>query len=200
MSVQWKEGLEKRSIWVFRTPQQKWDSDKIQTYRKGKDICIIEWAGFSIKGGRSQCSIIEQDPEAKKNGYTAKSYLQVLNENLPIIYEPGLIFMQDNASIHTAEVIKAWFEERLMMTLNHPPYSPDLNPIEHLWKKLKELVSDLHPELDGSGTGEDQFEALEKAIQEAWDFISQSYLDAAVNRMKKRCEAVIKAKGWQTKY
>jgi transposase len=30
-----------------------------------------------------------------------------------------------------------------------PPYSPDLNPIENLWKLLKQEIIMLHPELSG---------------------------------------------------
>jgi transposase len=44
---------------------------------------------------------------------------------------PELIFMQDNASIHTAHKVKDWFEENGIQTTNWPPYSPDLNPIKH---------------------------------------------------------------------
>jgi transposase len=39
--------------------------------------------------------------------------------------------MQDNASIHTAHKVKDWFEENGIQTTDWPPYSPDLNPIEH---------------------------------------------------------------------
>ena len=41
------------------------------------------------------------DPEAKRGGVTAAVYLEVLQDELPTLWEPGLFFMQDNASIHT---------------------------------------------------------------------------------------------------
>ena len=40
---------------------------------------------------------------------TAASYLEMLEENLLSIYEPGHIFMQDYAHIHTANLVKEWF-------------------------------------------------------------------------------------------
>jgi transposase len=42
-----------------------------------------------------------------------------------------MVFMQDNAPIHTAHIIKDWLEEMAIEVLEWPPYSPDLNPIEH---------------------------------------------------------------------
>jgi transposase len=196
-----ERGKGKKPMWVFRTPDQKWDSDKIQTYKKGKDLCVMVWAAFSIKGGRSEIFIMERDEAAKKNGYTAQSYLQVLEENLPSLYEPGLIFMQDRAPIHTSNLCKAWFAENLIEVLNHPPYSPDLNPIKHLWRLLKEKIQELYPDLESlTGPAEAKIEALETAIKEAWLAIPQEYSDAVVNSMQRRCKAVIKAKGWQTKY
>lgn len=29
-----------------------------------------------------------------------------------------------------------------------PPHSPDLNPIEYIWAKLKEMIDRLDPDLD----------------------------------------------------
>jgi hypothetical protein len=36
--------------------------------------------------------------------------------------ETGLIFMQDNAPIHTSHKVRAWFTERLIPLVDHPPY------------------------------------------------------------------------------
>ena len=46
------------------------------------------------------------DPAAPRGGYSASSYVEVLEENIPTIYEPGLLFMQDNAPIHTARKVR----------------------------------------------------------------------------------------------
>lgn len=52
-----------------------------------------------------------RNKETKKKGYSANSYLEVLDEYIPTIYEPGLLFMQDNAPIHTAYKVAAWFRD-----------------------------------------------------------------------------------------
>jgi transposase len=39
--------------------------------------------------------------------------------------------MQNNALIHIAKIMAKWFKENVVEVINWPPYSPDLNPIEH---------------------------------------------------------------------
>ena len=48
--------------------------------------------------------------------------------------------MQDNAPIHIANVVRQFIADYRIMTINWPPYSSDLNPIEHLWWMLKKLM------------------------------------------------------------
>lgn len=56
-----------------------------------------------------------------------------------------LIVIQDGARYHTSKAMKLFFkahEERLTIE-QLPAYSPDFNPIEHLWKKVKKEATHL---------------------------------------------------------
>ena len=119
---------------------------------------------------------------------------------MEICWSPGRTFMQDNARVHTAKKVKKFFEDMGIPLLEWAPYSPDMNPIEHVWKKLKELVFKNHPELLNMGASAADLEALCAAIIEAWDSIEQSWIDNLIDSMPRRLEALIKAKGWHTKY
>ena len=79
---------------------------------------------------------MDRDFESKKHGYSANSYLEVLNAEVAPIFEKlelGYEFIQDNATIHTAGKVKQWFiDMRIAQVEGWPPYSPDLNPIEYI--------------------------------------------------------------------
>lgn len=60
----------------------------------------------------------------------------VKNELLPTLKE-GLTVIWDNATFHKSTQIKALIESVGCKLIFLPPYSPDLNPIEHYWAKLK---------------------------------------------------------------
>lgn len=56
-----------------------------------------------------------------------------------------VVVMQDGARYHTSTAMKVFFEahaERWTMA-QLPAYSPDFNPIEHLWKKVKKEATHL---------------------------------------------------------
>jgi transposase len=189
--------------WAWCQPVQKWNKEMVTTYKKGKDISVMVWAAIWWKDGKvgkSELYILERDWESKKHGYSANSYIDVLEDQLPKIWEPGMIFMQDNAPIHTANKTKAWFREMGILLVDWPPYSPDLNPIEHIWWHLKAKVLELYPDLKDLGTGEEAKEALERALIEAWDLIDETIIESCLESMCRRRDAVIAAKGWHTKY
>ena len=158
------------------------------------------WACF-WGSGRSELYVMDRDPESKRNGYSSRSYLEVLEDQIPKLWSPGLIFMQDNAPIHTEAIIKRFFEEQGIEVSDWPLYSLDLNPIEHVWWALKKKVVELHPELLGAtGKSEADIEALIQALREAWDALPESLFQSLIKSMKSRVQACVDAKGWHTKY
>ena len=188
-----------RRIWVFRSPYEKYNQEMICPYKKGKDISVMIWG--AIHGdGRSDVVIMDRDPDSEKSGYTANSYLTVLNDQLPQTWQPGMTFMQDNASIHTAKKVKKWFEDEGIPVIDWPPYSPDLNPIEHLWAQLKQWINDNHPELNEMGKSEEAYQQLFSAIREGWDAIAHEAIEKLVKGMDDRVNAVLAAGGWYTRF
>jgi len=50
---------------------------------------------------------------------------------------PGDIVVMDNLSPHKNEPTLQWLAQAGVEVLFLPPYSPDLNPIEKMWSKVK---------------------------------------------------------------
>lgn len=61
---------------------------------------------------------------------------QVLGPRL----QPGHIVILDNLGAHKVEGVRRLMESRGAQLLYLPPYSPDFNPIEQAWSKLKQLL------------------------------------------------------------
>ena len=79
------------------------------------------------------------------------------------------------------------------MLLDWPPQSPDLNPIEHLWQYIKMQLAK-HETL-----AKEVWEIWE-GVAEVWNNIEPEVCQNLIESMPRRVEAVMKAKGGNTKY
>ncbi len=100
-------------------------------------------------------------------------------------------FQQDNDPKHTAKITKEWLHNNSVTVLEWPSQSPDLNPIEHLWRDLKMAV---HQRLPSNLT------ELERICKEEWQRIPKSRCEKLVASFQKRLVAVLNQKGASTKY
>lgn len=132
---------------------------------------------------------------------TADMYIDILEANLlPTMHLLGTfndvqdpIFQQDNDPKHTAYRVYDWFNDRGIQVLDWPAQSPDLNPIEHLWTELKKRIYQYNTPAAG-------MVELERRMREKWAEIPVTVCQTLIDSMPRRIEAVIKAKGRQTKY
>ena len=74
---------------------------------------------------------------AVRGATDTEAMLVFLKEILLPVLNPGDCVVWDNLSVHKTRAVQALFEKAEVELLFLPPYSPDLNPIEMCWSKLK---------------------------------------------------------------
>ena len=75
--------------------------------------------------------------EGAMNGETFRAYVEQILA--PTLKRGEIVFM-DNVSIHKVEGVREAIERRGAILVYLPAYSPDLNPIEQMFSKLKSVL------------------------------------------------------------
>lgn len=75
-----------------------------------------------------------------RGGTTGERFVQYLKETLLPTLRPGDIVVMDNMRSHHVKAVRETLEAKGMKVLYLPPYSPDLNPIEKMWSKMKAIL------------------------------------------------------------
>ncbi len=156
-----KEWLEKRWPEIVKLSEKKdslilfgdeasfpqWGSLTYTWAKKGQQP-VVKTSG--IRKGYKVLGLIEyfsgrfffKTHEGRLNSASYASFLEEVMSQT----KKHLILIQDGAPYHTSKAMKEFFKKHSsrLTVYQLPSYSPDYNPIERLWKKIKEKEIHLH--------------------------------------------------------
>ena len=123
----------------------------------GTNTSLAPLYAWAPKGERAHCSIPrnrganitllasmsleEMGPCMTVLGSTTSAVFETYVEQvLSPVLRPGQIVVMDNLTAHKGNRVKELIEQRGCQLLYLPPYSPDFNPIEQAFSKVKGLL------------------------------------------------------------
>lgn len=197
----------KRVLWSDETKVNKINSDgQVYVWKKRGEPLSDRTTTTTVKHGGGNIMVwgcmgwegvgVLSEVEGNMDRF---QYVDILSQGIPESREKlGLdgeefLFQQDNDPKHTSNHAGKWFKDNGINLMDWPAQSPDLNPIEHLWRHLKK-------QLNKYGTHPKGVHELWDRAAEEWNQIGPGVCQNLISSMPKRCRAVIKAKGGHTKY
>ncbi|KAI7951808.1 hypothetical protein MJO28_007492 [Puccinia striiformis f. sp. tritici] len=185
-------GKNTKAVSVWRKTDERYRPECLEpTFRSGRSSTMI-WAGFFDK---TKTPVVFMPPGQRKaadfikNVYDVglKPFMNTIDEeNRPTL-------MEDNAPVHTALLSREYCASNDIRKIdNWPAQSPDLNPIENVWKDLKVAVQTLY--------NPRSIPELKEAIGQAWDDYPAHTFDNLLQSMPRRMQGVVEAKGGPTRW
>ncbi|GFW79498.1 transposable element Tcb1 transposase [Trichonephila clavipes] len=103
------------------------------------------------------------------------------------------LFMDDNTRPHRANIVDECLQSEDITRMDWPAYSPDLNPIEHVWDMLcRRIATRQSPPTC--------LRELRRALLDEWCNILQDQIDNLILNMPRRCKVCIASSGRHTPY
>lgn len=182
-------------VYVTRRPGEKYDQSCLVPKLRTHASWTIHGSISSL--GKGPMVVMEKE----WGGLTGKVYREKV---LPWIYcfmywvtqhpetrSRHAILMEDGASPNSAKLTKQVHDLNGVDKMYWPANSPDLNPIENVWRLLKQRVARKHPHT---------LAELRQCVETEWAALEVSDFARYVSSMNERCQAVISVGGGHTKW
>ena len=150
---------------------------------------VMVWAGI-CHDGRTQLKIVQGTLN------TVKYRDDILDPIvLPFLQQPNFnhVFQHDNARCHVARVCQDFLNQNHIRVHPWQALSSDLSPIEHLWDEFDRRVR--HRQ-----NPPETLQELRDTLVHEWNNIPQTFIQQLIGSMRRRCEAVVAARGGHTRY
>ena len=181
--------MQDRANFIRRRPNQALDPDCVRQTVK-HPVKIMIWGAISVHG-TSRLHIVE-------GMMNSQQYVEVLEKRffpqlLDWFPDGNAVLMHDGAPCHRSAMVSRYLEGHGLEVLPWPGNSPDMNPIEGLWKDLKDKIS---------REGVTNKRELTERLISVWhrDDSLRQLARQYIMGMPNRIRAVILAKGGHTKY
>jgi transposase len=174
-------------------------------FHRGHTIPVNAWGAIGY-GYKSPLLFIRGS--GKKGAFKQIDYLsQVLAPHLEGIVEAFAavtyllrlsvepLFMEDGNSAHghksTRNYYAQWRTKHGIILMPHPSTSPDMNPIEKCWRRIKQALHRRRRQ----PTTEAEMEAM---VLEEWDRIPQDWINELVLKQEHWVTVLMERQGWST--
>ncbi len=183
-------------VWAWIRDGETLQPQHVKQTRKHGGGGLMFWSAITYAGVGWICKI-----EGTMDRYVYKS---ILEEDLSYTIQhtceqlnlrrDQIIFQQDNDSKHTSTVVLEYLNRQDYQLMDWPAQSPDLNPIENMWRLLKIRLNEYDTPPKGMN------ELYERVVHIWYKVITIEECRKVIESMPRRIEEYIKAKGYWTKY